>query len=105
MEQGGYAASGVKHCVRPVDMSGKSQIGSYSILYACACKPWNQVGRLCLWPSPACISKGLVLMPSHVSHAFVCTHLCLESAIPGFSQTSMLHSQHGDTSAVCHVLL
>ncbi|DBB01226.1 TPA: RNA demethylase alkbh5 [Trebouxia sp. C0004] len=24
MEQGGYAASGVKHCVRPVDMSGKS---------------------------------------------------------------------------------
>ena len=23
MEQGGYAASGVKHCVRPVDMSGK----------------------------------------------------------------------------------
>ncbi len=22
MEQGGYAANGVKHCVRPVDMSG-----------------------------------------------------------------------------------
>ena len=22
MEQGGYAANGVKHCVRPVDMTG-----------------------------------------------------------------------------------
>lgn len=23
MEEGGYAASGVKHCVRPVDMTGQ----------------------------------------------------------------------------------
>jgi len=39
MEQGGYAASGVKHCVRPVDMSGKTQIAIYSSLYACMVKP------------------------------------------------------------------
>lgn len=24
MEEGGYAANGIKHCVRPMDMSGKS---------------------------------------------------------------------------------
>ena len=24
MEEGGYAANGVKHCVRPIDMTGKS---------------------------------------------------------------------------------
>ena len=24
LEEGGFAANGVKHCVRPVDMSGKS---------------------------------------------------------------------------------
>ncbi len=39
MEQGGYAASGVKHCVRPVDMSGKTLIESYSALYACLVTP------------------------------------------------------------------
>ena len=58
-----------------------AQIASYSTLYACACKPRNQVTKLCVWASPACMSQGLALMPSHVGRAFVCTHLCLESVI------------------------
>ncbi len=48
MEQGGYAASGVKHCVRPVDMSGKTQIESYSTLYACLAKPKSDHIVLCM---------------------------------------------------------
>lgn len=41
MEQGGYAANGVKHCVRPADMTGH-----YLCLHACILR---QVANLVAW--------------------------------------------------------
>ncbi len=80
-------------------MSGKTQIGSYSTLYACACKPCNQVRKLCLWASPTCTSQALALMQPHINHVNVCTHLRLQSVIT-LLWRHPIWEQHGDASAV-----
>lgn len=60
MEEGGYAANGIKHCVRPVDMAGKSAGLILRRINPAAWRQAEQAGHR-LWASRACARVSKLL--------------------------------------------